>query len=101
MAQRRYVCAKGPGFGGCGKTYINAEPVERFVVEAVLHRLDSPELAAGYRAASADDAGGAALVAGEIEAAQAQLDELADAYGQPRDPMARVARGARSRSSSG
>ena len=42
--QRRYACAKGPGFSGCGKTYINAEEVERFVTEAVLHRLDSAEL---------------------------------------------------------
>ena len=23
--QRRYACAKGPGFSGCGKTYINAD----------------------------------------------------------------------------
>ena len=40
--QRRYACAKGPGFSGCGKTYINAEDVELFVTDAVLHRLDSP-----------------------------------------------------------
>ena len=42
--QRRYACAKGVGFSGCGKTYITAEDVERFVTEAVLHRLDSPQL---------------------------------------------------------
>src|SRR6266566_8252600 len=42
--QRRYACAKGVGFSGCGKTYINADEVERFVTEAVLHRLDSVEL---------------------------------------------------------
>ena len=40
---RRYACAKGPGFSGCGKTYINADEVERFVSEAVLVRLDSAE----------------------------------------------------------
>ena len=34
--QRRYACAKGPGFAGCGKTYINADQVEQFVAEAVL-----------------------------------------------------------------
>src|SRR5215210_6821258 len=43
---RRYACAKGPGFSGCGGTYINADPVEAFVIEAILYRLDSPELAA-------------------------------------------------------
>src|SRR5215210_5689355 len=43
---RRYACAKGPGFSGCGKTYINADDVERFVAAVVLHRLDSPELQA-------------------------------------------------------
>jgi len=42
--QRRYACAKGPGFSGCGKTYINADEVERFLTEAVLYRLDSAEL---------------------------------------------------------
>ncbi len=46
MAARRYACAKGPGFTGCGKTYINADQVEQFVAEAVLHRLDAPEVAA-------------------------------------------------------
>jgi len=37
--------AKGPNDSGCGHTYIGAETLELFVVEAVLHRLDSPELA--------------------------------------------------------
>jgi DNA invertase Pin-like site-specific DNA recombinase len=43
---RRYVCASGPGFGGCGKMAINSDPVEGFVVETVLYRLDTPQLAA-------------------------------------------------------
>src|SRR5579862_1173358 len=42
--QRRYACAKGPGFSGCGRTYITADDVELFVTEAVLHRLDSAAL---------------------------------------------------------
>ena len=45
--QRRYVCARGPGFAGCGKTYVLAEPLEEFVTEAVLIALDTPELAQG------------------------------------------------------
>jgi site-specific DNA recombinase len=79
--QRRYACAKGPGFSGCGKTYINADPVEQFVTEAVLNRLDSAELqrAMEQRQRSAPDA---QRWWQEAEAAQAQLDELAAAYGE-------------------
>jgi site-specific DNA recombinase len=79
--QRRYACAKGPGFAGCGKTYINAKEVERFVTEAVLHRLDSADLqrATERKQKEAPDA---QRWWQEAEAAQAQLDELAQAYGQ-------------------
>jgi site-specific DNA recombinase len=77
---RRYVCASGPGFGGCGKTTIVAEPLELFVVEAVLSRLDSPELAASLNG-SMDDPDGAVWQA-EIEQAEAQLAELAQLFGQ-------------------
>jgi hypothetical protein len=78
--QRRYACAKGPGFSGCGKTYINADQVEQFVMEATLHRLDSPELKRSQerRQKHAPDA---QRWWKEAEAAQAQLDELAAAYG--------------------
>jgi hypothetical protein len=48
---RRYICATGPGYVGCGHTYVMAEPLEQFVVEAVLYRLDSPELAAALAGA--------------------------------------------------
>jgi site-specific DNA recombinase len=75
---RRYVCASGPGFGGCGKLTILAEPVELFVSEAVLHRLESPLLPEAIRR-PADDAQGAEWQA-EAERAQAQLDELAEMW---------------------
>jgi DNA invertase Pin-like site-specific DNA recombinase len=79
--KRRYACAKGVGFSGCGKTYINADEVERFVTEAVLLRLDSAELqrAIERRERKAPDA---QRWWQEAEAAQAQLQELATAYGQ-------------------
>lgn len=79
--KRRYACAKGPGFSGCGKTYINADEVEWFVTEAALHRLDSKELkhSQQQRQREAPDA---QRWLSEMEAAQAQLDELAAAYGQ-------------------
>ncbi|HEY7934280.1 MAG TPA: recombinase family protein [Solirubrobacteraceae bacterium] len=78
--QRRYACAKGPGFSGCGKTYINAGDVEQFVTEAVLIRLDSAALqrALERRTREAPDA---QRWLSEMEQAQAQLVELAAAYG--------------------
>src|SRR3954454_19538767 len=79
--QRRYACARGPGFSGCGKTYINADEVEQFIAAAVLHRLDSPDLQAaleGRRQADPDSE----RWADEANAAQAQLDELATLYGR-------------------
>jgi site-specific DNA recombinase len=76
---RRYICATGPGYVGCGHTYVLAEPLERFVVEAVLYRLDSPELGALLNGSRADP--DAERAQAEIEQAQAQLDELASAYG--------------------
>lgn len=77
--QRRYMCAKGPNFSGCGRMYIGADKLELFVVEAVLHRLDSPELAAALTGARGDP--DVELAQAEVEQAQAQLDELAAAYG--------------------
>lgn len=77
---RRYVCATGPNFGGCGKITVVADKVERFVVEAVLHRLDSPELAASL-AGRSDDAH-AVQWQTEIERDQAQLDELATLWAE-------------------
>jgi site-specific DNA recombinase len=75
---RRYVCAKGPGCGGCGGIAINADPVEEAVTEAVLFRLDSPDFAATLAGRTDDPA--AAEWQAEAEGAQAQLDELATAY---------------------
>ena len=75
---RRYGCAKGPGFSGCGKTFINAEPLEQFVTAACLSRLDSRELAAAVRAQS--DQPEAERWQQEADTAQAKLDELALAW---------------------
>jgi site-specific DNA recombinase len=76
---RRYVCAKGPGLPGCGKVAIVAEPVEGFIAEAVLYRLDTPELAEALEgAATPDDSADRANLAAD----KAQLEELATAYGE-------------------
>jgi site-specific DNA recombinase len=78
---RRYVCPKGPGLPGCGGTYILADPVEQFVADAVIHRLDTPELAAALAGKAREDASTADLQA-ELDRDQAQLEELANAYGE-------------------
>jgi DNA invertase Pin-like site-specific DNA recombinase len=79
--KRRYACAKGVGFSGCGKTYVNADEVERFVTEAVLHRIDSRELQRTIERRQ-QRAPQAERWWKEAEAAQEQLEELAAAYGQ-------------------
>jgi len=78
--ERRYVCAKGPGFSGCGKTYILAPPVEQFITDAILYRLDSPDLAAALRGDLGQEPRAAQLQR-ELDEALAQADELANAYG--------------------
>jgi DNA invertase Pin-like site-specific DNA recombinase len=74
--ERRYVCATGPGFPGCGKTAILAPPLEVFIAEAVLERLDTPELEAGLRGEAAQDAEAAAIQS-DLDQAVAKLKELA------------------------
>ena len=78
---RRYVCAKGPGLPGCGCIAVLAEPVEDLIAQAVLYRLDTPELAAALAGAVADDAEAEAAHA-SLSADRAQLEELASAYGE-------------------
>jgi site-specific DNA recombinase len=77
---RGYVCARGPGYSGCGHMYALADSLEAFVVEAVLYRLDSPELAAALRADLSDPDVGAMQV--EIDQSQEQLEQLAAMYGR-------------------
>jgi hypothetical protein len=84
--QRRYACAKGPGFAGCGKTYINADQVEQFVVDAVLHRVDAPEVAAVADGRPADP--DVQPLYAQLDADKAQLEELAAAYGRKEFSMA-------------
>ena len=78
---RRYVCAKGPGKPGCGGIAVLAEPTEHLIAEAVLYRLDTPELADALTGKAVADAENAASL-GELAAHEAQRDELARAYGE-------------------
>ncbi|OOK67297.1 recombinase zinc beta ribbon domain protein [Mycobacterium kansasii] len=78
---RRYVCLKGPDHGGCGRLTVVAQPVEELLTDAVLTRLDSPQLADALNGKARVDADVAALAA-QLEADQARLDELAALYAE-------------------
>jgi DNA invertase Pin-like site-specific DNA recombinase len=77
---RRYVCASGPGFGGCGKTTVVSDPLERFIAAGVLHRLESPRLPEAITR-TPNGADGSEWQA-ELERSQAKLDELAELWAE-------------------
>ena len=66
---------------GCNKTAIISEAFEEFIAEAVLYRLDTPELQRKLISVAAQDDQADALQI-DIDQAQAALDELARAYGE-------------------
>jgi len=78
---RRYVCATGPGFSGCGRLAINAEPIEAFIADAILLRLDTPALAAALATASA---GPASADREALREDEDQLEELAREWASKR-----------------
>lgn len=77
---RRYVCSSSPDHGGCGHLTVVAAPVEEWIAEAVLIRLDSPAMADALAGRAAADDRHVALTA-ELQLDQAQMDELAQLYG--------------------
>lgn len=77
---RRYACKSQAGFGGCGQMTILADPTEQLIADAVLYRLDSPQLANALAGRVAVDAHAAGLH-DSIREDQAQLEELAALYG--------------------
>jgi len=80
---RRYVCSSGPDHGGCGRLTVVAAPVEELLADAVLYRLDTPELADALTDAHARDEHTADLIE-TIAADKDQLDELAIPYAERR-----------------
>lgn len=79
--RRRYVCSSGPDHHGCGKLTVVAPPVEELIADAVLYRLDSPEMADALAGrAAADEA--TAAIAEQLAGDQAQLQDLAAMYGR-------------------
>lgn len=67
--RRCYVCAAGPGFRGCGKIRVLAEPLEDHVTEWALDQLAVPALFDAIAAEPADD--------GLVEAIEAEEAQLA------------------------
>jgi site-specific DNA recombinase len=84
--QRRYVCASGPGFSGCGHLYLRADEAEAWVLDACFYRLDSPDFAAALTGANDDPDWGRWQE--EADQAAGQLEELAAAYGEREITMA-------------
>jgi site-specific DNA recombinase len=79
--KRRYACASGVGFSGCGKTFINADDVEQFVTEVVLHRVDSGTVQRSFERRQRKQPDAQRWL-DEAEQCQGQLAELAELYGQ-------------------
>jgi DNA invertase Pin-like site-specific DNA recombinase len=78
---RRYVCISGPDHeGGCGRLTVVADPLERLIADAVLYRLDTPELADALAGRNSADHRTQELSA-IVDQAQEQLEELAAAHG--------------------
>jgi DNA invertase Pin-like site-specific DNA recombinase len=75
---RTYICARGPGFMGCGQMRVIADPLEALIIEMVLVALDSRDLAmALQRLRTATDSD---VLAGQIAGDEAALAELATDY---------------------
>ena len=77
--RRAYVCAKGPGFAGCGGISTLADDLESLIVEGVLFRLNTPALA-NRLAKRAKQTTDASATADALVADQARLDELAELF---------------------
>lgn len=74
---RSYACQASNDKSGCGGIHCIAEPLEALIVEAVMLRLDTPQLAAAVAATKAPNPGDPAK---DLIDAQAKLDELADMW---------------------
>lgn len=79
--RRTYVCASGPGTGGCGGLRIVAQPLEELVAAMVLRRLGSAEFVeqlAAQRRPAVDDGLIEAIAEDDAALAQAAKDHYVD-----------------------
>ena len=75
---RFYGCEKATGGTGCGHVHIVAEPLEAMVRDALLDRLDSPEMLAAIEAHNRQTVGAADLDG--LHADESALEQLARDY---------------------
>ena len=75
---RRYGCRTGADSRGCGGVYITAGPLEEWITEAVLLRLDSPDMTRVLSGGPDEQA--AKDLADAIEKDDARLADLADSW---------------------
>jgi DNA invertase Pin-like site-specific DNA recombinase len=93
--RRRYVCPGPTGRpSSCGRMFILADDLERFVVEAALIALDGPALAAAIvrRAATQPDA---TRLTNELTEAETALQDLASMFGRGEITKAQLVAGNR------
>jgi len=77
--RRRYVCSSSPDHRGCGRMTVVAEPVEEWIAEAVLMRLDSPAMSDALEGRASADERQASLLA-ELDSDRNQARELAELW---------------------
>jgi site-specific DNA recombinase len=83
---RRYVCMSGPDHGGCGGLSVVAHQVERLIIDVVLLRLDTKDLAQSLSGSSPSALDTTPLI-DSISDDREQLVELAAAYAQKTVPF--------------
>ena len=76
---RRYVCMSGPDHRGCGRRTIVAEPLEELITDAVLYRLDTPQLTDILAGRAAQDEQ-TATISDALAREKAQREELAQMW---------------------
>lgn len=79
VSEPTYVCASGPGFGGCGKIRRDAAAVEDIVGQLAMYRIDGPELRQAMREQERRETA-AAPVAGGIPKLERKRDQLAEDF---------------------
>jgi DNA invertase Pin-like site-specific DNA recombinase len=96
-----YSCVPQPGRPGCGRLSVNAEPVERTVVDELLDNVENPGFMARLRRLHGGPGPGLqARAERELAAAETRFAELATAFGKGQSPVAewaRISQGAQER----
>ena len=80
----RYICAKHPGNGRCGKVAIMADLADAEVRDRVLTALDTPDFLAQIIAAATAGTTEASHISDELRAIEARREELARDYARRR-----------------